>query len=377
MKKIWRRLGILVLSTLVISTTCAFTNVNASTASTLPSSVALMTKNAASLYMGWNKISVVDFQKLYDFSGKQIAYSVDINNVGTGEHGYVILSSISNDEPIVQFSKSNYSAFRNTLSSNDTCVFDGEFGFYAKSSDPQKAYYTIPDKKVVPSDVVASLVDGAKSHNYQSINPTESNRIRSKLESKEFTTKSSTTAQGQIIPMSTTYNTLTGVPSYDWYLGCAPTSAAMVMEYMFYYQTPSPDECIRLLANDMETDSSGNTYIQKIWQGMNLAMEYYGINGYQSTGTLFGRLDATFDAVKNEINNGRPLVTSFIGSSISTSGYPNGFGDHSTCGIGWWQYTGDSPYLIVYDTDVADGEVWINYNSSMMGTPYWTYVDPA
>lgn len=97
--------------------------------------------------MNWNSVSVTGIKSLYDFNEIHIADSIDIRNDETNESDFEILSDISQNEPVIEFSKSGSSVY-NTVNNSDKCYFSGVGSYYARTGNSDGSFYRIVDKKV-------------------------------------------------------------------------------------------------------------------------------------------------------------------------------------------------------------------------------------
>ncbi len=163
---------------------------------------------------------------------------------------------------------------------------------------------------------------------------------------------------------------VSGVPDYGWYRGCAPTAAGNALGYWHYSgfpNLPTSNLLIDELAAAMGTDSSGWTYWVNVAPGILQVVSYHGYTGWRSWNDGLGRTYSTFTEFQAEINVGRPIVVYTSGSST--------YGDHFVTGVGWRIDTKN--WVVVHDTwPETPTNVYVDYNSSEMGTPGWTYVVP-
>jgi len=165
---------------------------------------------------------------------------------------------------------------------------------------------------------------------------------------------------------------LTSVPAYLWYKGCAPTSGAMVMAYWQprgYPALPLGNSLIEELAVEMHTASNGGTFLWDIPVGIRQVAINHGYNYWNSWNDGKGRSYSTYLEFEAEINNNRPLVVSVEDSTV--------YGYHTMAGVGYRhnEYY-DTLYIVVHDTWDTYYH-YLDYNSSVVTTPIWTYVWPS
>lgn len=165
---------------------------------------------------------------------------------------------------------------------------------------------------------------------------------------------------------------LTSVPAYIWYKGCAPTSGAMVMAYWQprgYPGLPLGNPLIEELAVEMHTANNGGTFLWDIPVGIKQVAINHGYNNWNSWNDGKGRSYSTYAEFEAEINNNRPLVVSVEDSTV--------YGYHTMAGVGYRhnEYY-DTLYIVVHDTRDSYYH-YLDYNSSVVTTPIWTYVWPS
>jgi len=94
---------------------------------------------------------------------------------------------------------------------------------------------------------------------------------------------------------------------------------------------------------------------------------YRGYSGWRSWNDGLGRIYSTFADFQAQINAGRPIVVYMSGSSY--------YGNHFVTGVGWRVDTKN--WVVIHDTWSTTGtNIYVDYASSTMGTPGWTYVLP-
>jgi len=175
-------------------------------------------------------------------------------------------------------------------------------------------------------------------------------------------------------PMNTVVEKIiSGVPDYNWLRGCSPTAAANIMAYWQahgYSRLPVGTTLINQLADAMGTAADGSTPWANIPTGIHYVALRYAYNTWVEWNESItgGRVSSTYDKFKNEIN-GRPLMASFTNSST--------YGCHSTTGVGY-RYDDYQDWIIVHDTwNTTPTNVYLDYNSTEVRNPVWTYVHPG
>lgn len=148
----------------------------------------------------------------------------------------------------------------------------------------------------------------------------------------------------------------------------------MVLEYDYYDYVPEFRPLVRVLANNMGTDSEGCTYIDKehYVDGIIKTMNGYGVNDISVVLDGLGKEESTYEEFVNEINNNYPVVANVYSSTITTDAYPYGFGNHSLASVGY-KYTEDQQFIIVHTSGI-EGNVYCDFNSPSFGTYQWTYI---
>lgn len=310
--------------------------------------------------MGWDEVAVKNIKELYNFNNELIAYSVDLENKEDSSKGYEIINA-NNYNNVLEFSKEKCSMF-STISNNNKCVYTGFLNYYSK--DINGEYFDLTnDKKLTNTDI-----DKLKniSRNINNL----SNYVSENYASANYAIASANdTADSQ-----TKEKIIADVPDERWYKGCTPTAVGMVLEYDFYDYVPEFRPLVRVLASNMGTDSDGNTYIDKehYIDGIIKTMNGYGVDDISVVLDGKGRDQSTYEEFVNEIDNNYPLITNLYNSTMTTDAYPYGFGNHSLASVGY-KYTEDQQFIIVHTSGI-EGDVYCDFNSSLLGTHQWTYI---
>lgn len=381
-KKIKNLLSTLLLTIFISSIGNYATGVQASAIDNI-STISTIAKNTPKYLLGntsedWNAVSIINNRPLYDFNNKLIAYSVDLKNKINDEKAYVIVSVNEEDEPIIEFAIGHFSPYDKVDENSQTCIYDGVLSYYSKQIQASTTKYYDINKNYELGDLAAQdLISSSKNKRYTSLNPIKSKETRNKLMSTNNINNADVSNTKAIINNLATASTskILSVPRYQWYKGCAPTSAAMVIKYNYsssYVSTVSSTTLIAKLATNMYTNSAGSTYTTNLPSGVIATMVAYGVSSHCYNDTSgSGKAGNTFAEYCSEINSNKSLEVSLFGNTTPTTAYPSGFGDHSVAGIGYSTYNGS--YEIVNDTSVSDGAIYCNYNSSSFGTPWYTY----
>ncbi|MBZ5583973.1 MAG: C39 family peptidase [Acidobacteriia bacterium] len=223
---------------------------------------------------------------------------------------------------------------------------------------------------------------------------------------------------------------LTGVPAYNWYHGCTPTSVASIFAYwdlhgysnLFdaagsdllltshvqdqisspahnatYDSNPDaagpdpPDTSIADFLHTSEGDlGSGGTYVDSVAPGI---AGYAAYRGYTFSVTEISAYDAAFQfvpaqyeslwtSVVAEIGNGRPLLFSVDCCSGDTRNVGDGEPDHSVAVVGFDVRDDGSRWYGMYTTwSESETVVWEPYHELSRGSAWGVYdafvVDPV
>lgn len=320
-----------------------------------------MAENAPSYVLGrnkgWNNTSAFNIKPLYDFNNKLIAYSVDIKNKDNDENAYAIMGQSEYNAPVLEFCPGHLSPY-DTINSDQKCIYDQETCYYSKDSSGN-TFYDLKSHSKLSNECVNYLISESKIKKHVSSKPSISKSERAKLSVKNDKT-------GISVNSAQSSKIINNVPDYAWRDGCAPTATAMVLKYTYYLPlyNVSYVTLIDQLANAMGTRSNGWTATDEIPEGIRTVMRDHGLsvatwNDYDG----YGRDGNTYQELCNEINNDHPVIINLYNSK---------WNDHSVAGIGY-QRTSSYSYVVVHDTYVQ-GDVYINYDSSDFGTPWFTYV---
>lgn len=351
---------------LTVILSCSSFSQNVKAVGTNTSDIDLIAKNTPQYLMPeskkyWKNTIIIDKIPLYDFNNKLIAYNFDLSNNSNNQKAYVIISVSEDDGPILEFGTGHYSPYYKMNTNKKTLIYGGVLNYY---SNDQGNYYDIKMNTKISSAKVSAFLNNSKHKQYVSDNINKSKIERYNIENVD--------QSNEMHSNICTYAIL-NVPDYEWYKGCAPTSAGMVVKYNFSsaLSNVGADTIIGQLASAMATDSSGSTVTDYIPGGIETTMAKYNFST-ECWNEGVGKSSSTFSKYKSEIDSTRSIIVNLYNSTETAPSYPDGFGSHSMAGCGY-KITSGAHYLIVRDTG-CDGGVYCNYDSSALGTPCWTYV---
>jgi hypothetical protein len=304
----------------------------------------------------------------YDMHGDITAYSFDVMK-NKEYDGYIIISATKDKFPILEFSKGqlpneipkmvkksqneieNY-ANKNKLNVEESIpIYEGPTFYYNQYSLQDNKNGT--KKKVIVDLVTSNIIS---EENESSFNRTdkvrviENKKIKEAWYDLESRITGKTTNVETVSSKSPTVKMIVNVPFEAWYLGCAPTSATMVLEYWDehgYSNLPSGHTLIQELATAMDTNTTtGSTVNRKIAVGIETVCENHQYTNFES---IFDSSLSMSEAM-TEINAVRPFVLSMENGGVG-SGYPSTspYGNHSVTCIGYYDGT-TTDTLFIHDT---------------------------
>ena len=338
----------------------------------------------------WNSATVERSTTYYDLDGEMSAYSFNVLNEGEYA-GYIMISATKDNYPILGFSKGRLPADIEEITAVSDSLIQTEVNekqLSIKKKTPiylgGTFYYTqysladstgnIVDQKLVDmtspispmfcnESVIEDLFgDEASLKKQQKIKEKEANEQWETMESilsGDFVPETVSTKSG---------NMIYGVPNYDWYIGCTPTSSAMVLGYWQghgYSDFPLGEDLIEELASEMGTYNwpAGGTWPWDMDDGIEAVCENYDYDDISSSNDY----TLSWTETKNEINNGRPFVLSMTlgGAALGNS---QSYGQHSVACIGYLDGTYD--YVILHDTWDYNNENYLAFSNwvAAMGT---------
>ena len=338
-------------------------------------------------YEDWTYASLEEPKLLYGLDNDKTAYAFEVIVMGE-KSGYIIVSAKRTNYPILEYSRGQLPianpqtlersekvahekapAIGSIVGSPRMLYLGGTF-YFAKypvySSDDRSAEPIIVDltdmKVIDPEFGQQNAVTKGDITKLDAIRFEEAEKDWAALEGtsvnmSSFAVQESVPAAGsQYIP---------GVPLYEWYLGCAPTAAGMVLAYRDSHGYSNfPDNQYTLiseLATAMGT-SGGSTCIWNVDDGMNTVAQNHGY----SYSTLHMEEDSWLDysEVQREVNAYKPFVLNMLGGGTAY-GNSQPYGDHSVAVIGYESYS-SGDYVVVQDT-------WTPLSARSLRFGSWSY----
>ncbi|MGD0153335.1 MAG: C39 family peptidase [Thermacetogeniaceae bacterium] len=322
---------------------------------------------------GWANATISTPLSLYGLDEKIKAYGFNVLK-DSNIVGYIIVNSDKNDAPVPEFGVGSGLPFQSGI---DQARLAAEKQLKAgESLDKEKVIYlsaltyTVEfpvyegQHKLEPIFVDIHNGKILQRSDFASVSAESENQAKNNKAWEHLSTNSIVQPMNNIVE-----RIIAGVPFYAWYRGCAPTSAGMVMAYWRghgYPQLPIGNALIDQLANAMGTDRNGNTITSNIPGAITYIALYHGYN-WTSWNDGEGRAASTYAKYKNEIYNGFSVVTNMYGSSI--------YGNHTVAGVGY-RFDDYQQWIIVHDTWNTTNNIYLDYNSTEVNDPLWTYVHP-
>ncbi|OGO77547.1 MAG: hypothetical protein A2Y23_07725 [Clostridiales bacterium GWB2_37_7] len=256
-------------------------------------------------------------------------------------------------------------------SAENVAIYNGALDYYVKNKVEKegKEVYKYKDLKTdieLADENIEILKKESKNKVYKSKNEKSANSLRDILISAQKP------ADLEMTVMSVSSKIISGVPDYQWYQGCSPTSAAMVLKYR-WPSLPDESTLIEELAGNMGTNGSGGTNIGMIPMGISSTMHDHGMI-VSSWNDGAGRTKSTLSEYSLQINSNKPVVVTVVNNTQPAPGYPSGYKTHTMAGVGYYKSSVDGNFIIVHDTN-TNGEMYLDFDASSFGTNYWTYVD--
>ena len=146
----------------------------------------------------WSDVSVVNKKPLYDFSGRLVAYSVDLKSNINDEKAFAIIAVSEEDGPIYEFAAGNYSPY-DEVSGGQICLFDGIVRYYSHDSASGN-YYDLRNSRVLGNEEVQFHKADSQNKQYRSAQPAKAKNTRSFLIGKTTSPASDPRAYTKIIP---------------------------------------------------------------------------------------------------------------------------------------------------------------------------------
>lgn len=155
----------------------------------------------------------------------------------------------------------------------------------------------------------------------------------------------------------------------------------MSIKYKFGSSVDGQNTLIDRLANACSTDSNGNTWDYNIRPGVTSYLSSKNITpsfcrAYSvlpvSDIPLYGATNNPLSAYQSYINSDVPVIILMVGAQGTSSGYTNGFGNHSVCGTGY--YVGATGQFVIVHTTQSEGDVYVAYSENALGSFAWFIV---
>ncbi len=327
--------------------------------------IAISTPAYFTITKDWSDISITKTTPLYDLHNNIVAYCVDMKNNDSDDNAYVIINAYSSDNPILQYAPEAISPYFN-ISDKAIYLFAGTY-----FSERNEIITDLSTSKTISKSKLSSKFGSVKW-------------INADKQLLSSTAASTEKIETSVSPLGydTQEKILTGVPNWQWTRGCTPTAVGMQLANL--YPSLNNTNTISLLADAYHTTSSGDTFDGFVASGTKKVIKNKGLGtpsfcNFASTIAGLPRNGPTYNTYatyKSEINSNRAVVIGCFNATMTTPGYPTGFGDHSITGIGYSYQTagGSAKYVIVYTTSRNDGRVYINVNSGALGDYAWFIV---
>ncbi|WP_102027885.1 C39 family peptidase [Salirhabdus sp. Marseille-P4669] len=273
---------------------------------------------------------------LYDFEGNITAYLFPVQ-VDDNKKGYVIFSANKMLPGLIESAREGGHPYENV---NGKLIYVGPLMYFSKKNFSDSKIFDIRMSK---------NIDKVK---LKSKGPLSSENIAKFAETNNDISNNSIYATS-----SSQYKLISGVPDFQWYIGCSPTSGANIIKWWdnngksnLVSTSTSINALIRTLAEYMGTNwSTGGTAVSDMAYGIR---QYISSKGYTSSVTM--HRDPSFSTYKSEISNGRP-------NWVTTLNHPT-YDTHAVTGVGYE----DIGYMnaIVHDTwGSTSRDVWLRWNS--------------
>jgi len=334
----------------------------------------------------WRDANIATIIPSYDFDGNITAYIVEIL-VNEKYAGYIVVSAKKINYPVLEFSKGKSPIKRaEELGIRVERIYRvGGLAYFFKEG---KRYYDLSGKEVNFGEVRLSASKLM-----------ENEIVSNHLANRAAEARDQWRRYNGATDTSSWYSTdIHDVPAFKWDDGCAPTAAAMVLEYWgehgyqnldlpdwWYYEStdvndgsrfddPSNEhtDLIEELHYAMGTDNdTGSTLPFVIDDGINKVLRNRGYSNWASNQWF---PQPSWDDVTKEISAGRPFVLSMWHGGTG-SGWSNPYGDHSVTCVGYAVNinTGEK-FLLLHDT-------WDYDNHYLAWGDWWaisaTWVKPS
>ncbi len=295
----------------------------------------------------WIHNSIISAIPLYDINDTVSSYCVDFFNEDTKQEAYMIVNITSGEPQILEFHPNGKSPYSD--SGQKEYYYGGFENYYVKENDDQLR--NLLTNTLASRDAV--LCEDSASTSYVSHS------------------------------VSDGYHNISGVPDYNWRKGCTPTSLAMSIKYKFGSSVDAKNTLIDRLANACGT----GTYVEGGTESTNIRP---GVLSYLSSKNItpsfcraysvlavsdipiFGAASNPLPAYQSYINSDVPVIILMEGAKGTSTKYPNGFGDHTVCGTGY--YVGSAGQFVIVHTTQCEGDVYVAYSENALGNFAWFIV---
>ncbi|MDE6615827.1 MAG: C39 family peptidase [Lachnospiraceae bacterium] len=296
----------------------------------------------------WIHNSIISAIPLYGINDTVSAYCVDFFNEDVKQEAYMIVNITSGEPQILEFHPNGKSPYSD--SGQEEYYYGGFENYYVKENDGQ--LQNLLTNILASKDVV--LWDDSAS-------PASTSSV------------SRSVTDG--------YHNISGVPDYKWGKGCTPTSLAMSIKYRFGSSVDGQNTLIDRLAKACVTDADGYTLSVDIQPGVlsylsskNITPSFcraYSVLAVSDI-PVFGAASNPLPAYQSYINSDVPVIILMEGAKGTSAAYPNGFGEHSVCGTGY--YVGSAGQFVIVHTTQCEGDVYVAYSEAALGNFAWFIV---
>ena len=257
----------------------------------------------------WTHNSITSITSLYDFNDTISAYCVDFFNEDTKQEAYMIVNITSGKPQILEFHPNEKSPY---------------------SDRERKAYY----------------YGGFEKYYVKENNDQLRNLLTNTMASRDAALRDDSTGTSRAYrSVASGYKNISGVSDYQWRKGCTPTSLAMSIKYRFGSSVDSQKTLIDRLATACKTDKNGYTQSSDVTPGVLSYLSSKNITpsfcrAYSALAVsdipIFGAASNPLSAYQSYINSDIPVTILMEGAKGTSTAYPNGFGEHTVCGTGYY-----------------------------------------
>lgn len=293
----------------------------------------------------WTHNSITSITSLYDFNDTISAYCVDFFNEDTKQEAYMIVNITSGKPQILEFHPNEKSPY---------------------SDRERKAYY----------------YGGFEKYYVKENNDQLRNLLTNTMASRDAALRDDSTGTSRAYrSVASGYKNISGVSDYQWRKGCTSTSLAMSIKYRFGSSVDSQKTLIDRLATACKTDKNGYTQSSDVTPGVLSYLSSKNITpsfcrAYSALAVsdipIFGAASNPLSAYQSYINSDIPVTILMEGAKGTSTAYPNGFGEHTVCGTGY--YVGSSGQFVIVHTTQCEGDVYVAYSEKALGNFAWFIV---